>query len=179
MKKQNKQVVISDIGSSYDQAQAIELHPLRDKNKKMFNRLVSETFVTNLANSKKKLLEKSVDIKAEIINDFLERAYGTGHNIYLEIVEKKTGTTVGFLWYRLHNEQLYSDMAYICSICILPPYRKKGYATIALKSLGKYLKEEKDIVRIALMVSAHNGAAIRLYESAGFESIELIMHKLL
>ena len=173
MKKQNKQVVFSDIGSSYDHAQEIELHPLCDKNKKMFNRLVSETFVTNLANSPK--INKSV----EIINDFLERAYGTGHNIYLEIVEKKTGTTVGFLWYRLHNEQLYSDMAYICSICILPSYRKKGYATIALKSLGKYLKEEKDIMRIALMVSAHNGAAIRLYESAGFESIELIMQKLL
>ncbi len=175
MKKQNEQNAISDMGSSYEHAHEIELHPLRDKNKKMFNRLVPETFVTSLANSKKFLLEQSVDI----INDFLERNYGAGHNIYSEIVEKKSGTTVGFLWYRLHKEQLHSDMAYICSICILPPYKKKGYATIALKSLGKYLKEEKDIVRIALMVSAQNGAAIRLYKSVGFESTELIMQKIL
>lgn len=166
---------ISGMGSSYGHAQKIELHPLRDKNKEMFNRLVSETFVTSLANSKQVSLEQSVDI----INDFLERTYGAGRNMYLEIVEKKTGTTVGFLWYRLHKEQLYSDMAYICLICILPPYKKRGYATIALKSLGKYLKEEKDIVRIALMVSAQNGAAIRLYKSVGFESTDLIMQKIL
>ena len=152
-----------------------KLCPLQNKNKKMFNQLVSEIFITNLANSQKLILDNPTNM----INNFLKRIYGVGQNIYLEIVDKKTGATVGFLWYRLHDEQLYLDMAYICLICVLAPHKKRGYAAIALKLLQKYLKEKKGIARIALTVSASNATAIELYKSNGFKPIEVIMQKIL
>ena len=153
----------------------IKLCSLQNKNKKIFNQITSEIFITNLVNSQKPISDNPTNS----INDFLKRIYGVGQNIYLEIVKKKTGTTVGFLWYRLHDEQLYLDMAYICLICVLAPHRKKGYAAIALKLLEKYIKEEKGIARIALTVSASNAAAIELYKSDGFKPIEIIMQKTL
>ena len=179
MIKQNEQVITSDKNESYDHTHEIEMRPLRDKNKKLFNRMVSDTLVTNLVNSKYISSEEFVDRKFEVINDILLRAYGAGHNIFLELIERKTEEPVGFLWYRLHDEQIYKDMAYICSICIMRPYREKGYAAIVLKLLGQYLKKEKGITRLALMVSSQNDAAIQLYKSAGFEPVEFIMHKFL
>lgn len=179
MIKQNEQVITSDKNESYDHTHEIEMRPLHDKNKKLFNRMVSDMVVTNLVNSKYISSEEFVDRKFEVINDMLQRAYGAGHNIFLELIERKTEEPVGFLWYRLHDEQIYKDMAYICSICIMRSYRERGYAAIVLKLLGKYLKKEKGIARLALMVSSRNDAAIHLYKSAGFEPVEFIMHKFL
>jgi predicted acetyltransferase len=141
MIKQNEQVITSDKNESYDHTHEIEMRPLRDKNKKLFNRMVSDTLVTNLVNSKYISSEEFVDRKFEVINDVLQRAYGAG--------------------------------------CIMRPYREKGYAAIVLKLLGQYLKKEKGITRLALMVSSQNDAAIQLYKSAEFEPVEFIMHKFL
>ena len=54
--------------------------------------------------------------------------------------------------------------------CTAPEYQNKGYGTILVKELIKYVTEKLNMHRLYLEVFADNEKAIRLYERCGFRN---------
>jgi len=96
-----------------------------------------------------------------------------GHAI-MTITDATTRDKVGVLWVQWENMEHRSS--YIWDIIIYEKFRKKGYGTLALKSLEKMVKE-RGLSSITLHVFGHNKAAISLYRSLGYLCADIIMKK--
>lgn len=59
---------------------------------------------------------------------------------------------------------------HIMSIGVLPKYRKKGFGTVLIKEIKKYIKKNYSYpVKMSLFVLTNNLPAIKLYERNGFK----------
>lgn len=65
------------------------------------------------------------------------------------------------------NNNLNSDIAYVCSIYTKEEYRNKGYSKLLLNEVIKDAKK-RGLTRFKL--SSHNEIAIKMYEKFGFKS---------
>ena len=65
------------------------------------------------------------------------------------------------------NNNLNSDIAYVCSIYTKEEYRNKGYPKLLLNEVIKDAKK-RGLTRFKL--SSHNEIAIKMYEKFGFKS---------
>lgn len=73
----------------------------------------------------------------------------------------KSKAPIGTISYEIKN----NDHAYFDALTILPRFRNKGYATMALEWIFKKLKKFKTI---DLLTHPHNTAAIKVYLKFGF-----------
>ena len=78
---------------------------------------------------------------------------------------------IGVLWYGIEDSTVF-----IYDFEIYPDYRRLGYAAEVLK-LVEAEALRLGIARLELNVFGHNVSARALYEGAGFEAIEITMHK--
>jgi RimJ/RimL family protein N-acetyltransferase len=93
-----------------------------------------------------------------------------GHAEFM--IEKKDGTRIGHIGYGKDILHEWIEIGYD----IVPPERKKGYASEAIQIMVDYLFLSRDIPRITVCTDARNTAAIRAAEKAGFK-VEGIVRK--
>ena len=103
-------------------------------------------------------------------------AQNTDLEMILSIVKSDTQDVVGSIWYRLHSDAVYQDLAFICWLGIYPEYRQSGFAKAALTQLEMDLKKQ-GISRMALQAYNHHSESMNLYKSCGFKPKRTIMHK--
>ncbi len=104
----------------------------------------------------------------------LEQAKGDDNAFFRSIVLNGTETTVGSLWYRLHPDSHFSDMAMIGWLGIDSQYRGRGLAKATIKLLSEQLKPQ-GIKTLTLEVFNSNTSAHRLYQSVGFKPDRTVM----
>lgn len=82
---------------------------------------------------------------------------------------------VGYLWWGI-REQYGIRTAVLYFIGILEPYRRRGYATQALRLLEEQIREE-GLEEIRLYVFGHNERAWALYKKMGYAAVSITMAK--
>jgi ribosomal protein S18 acetylase RimI-like enzyme len=86
------------------------------------------------------------------------------------------GVAVGWIWISLPSAPERPDTAWIYEVQIDAEQRGNGYGRAIMVSAERELAR-RGVTRLALNVFGHNAAAIRLYESLGFQTTSQQMAK--
>ena len=98
-------------------------------------------------------------------------------NQYLYLIREDTPDAphVGYLWWGV-REQHGVRTAVLYFVGILEPYRRRGYATQALRLLERDVAD-RGLQAVRLYVFGHNTGAWALYEKMGYAAVSLTMAK--
>ena len=126
---------------------------------------------SQLANLIERTYEDSQDfpeLQGQRTGDQAIRSHRTQGKYHPEwwLVIEQNGVAVGILFFAEHTELEQVELIYIG---IIKKYRNQGFAKGALAQAIRKFKREKQ--SLFLGVDARNLAAVRLYESLGFEKI--------
>lgn len=99
----------------------------------------------------------------------LKDGLNTPNNYFCEIIDRKSDTSVGMIWYNIKPFQQVKT-SFISDIMVYENFRGKGYATKALGLLEKKLSEQ-DVANIGLHVFKHNEIAFNLYNKVGYKTV--------
>lgn len=115
--------------------------------------------------------EKSRNEHEQLLPDGL----ATKNMYFFSIEDTVTGSKVGILWFRVDDQRV-EPLAFVFDFVIHEEFRRRGYATQALRALEEKV-EELGIHQISLHVFQHNRAAQALYQKLGYEITGLYMKK--
>jgi RimJ/RimL family protein N-acetyltransferase len=113
-------------------------------------------------------------IQKEVARLLPEGLYTPQHTFF-EVCDPETGAKVGILWI-FFNPGDQRNQAFIYDIEIYEAYRRRGYASQALKALEDYLRRQ-GAERIGLHVFGFNTGAQALYLKLGYEITNIQMAK--
>lgn len=113
----------------------------------------------------------------EHFNEMIEKAWGSEYENFLAITDLNTKEVIGSLWYRVPNDEMFSDMAFLSWFGIYKPYRRKGYGKAAIDKLKNNLKI-KGIRRLVLETFNSNEVAVAFYTNLGFAPTRTVMQSL-
>lgn len=156
----------------------IELRQLQDNELEQFRHENIKTMVAALSQIKRTGAESVQQFCEQQLNKEIEESKQSSNEFIMGIVDSTTQTLVGSLWYRLHEEIIYSDLAFIAWLGIYEPYRRKGFAKKALTELATLLKKQ-GIHRFALQAYNNNSTSMNFYENCGFTPKRTLFHKYL
>lgn len=108
--------------------------------------------------------EEKVKTYNTIPNDIQSNSKDKNLRKALSIINEKN-VLIGFITYK---ESSYSDVVYSIGITIGSKYWGRKYGQDAIKTLLKYLFEEKNAIRVELEVIKCNLRAISCYKKCGF-----------
>ncbi|MFO1315615.1 MAG: GNAT family N-acetyltransferase [Burkholderiales bacterium] len=97
-----------------------------------------------------------------------------GHHVY-EIRDEASDDAVGHLWFTLEGAGE-ARSAYVYSILVKSPFRRRGHATAALSWLEQFAAA-RGATGIRLNVFAHNPNAQALYRALGYAVTAMTMRK--
>lgn len=109
--------------------------------------------------------------------DLLPEGAATPNNVLYVLADAATHARVGMLWYAL-QERAGKQVAFIYDIAIDPEFRRRGYASQALRGLEQ-LVLARGVHEIRLHVFGHNHEARALYEALGYQPTNIVMAKTL
>ncbi len=156
----------------------ILLRGITDREKLPFKQANIEALVAGLSHYKR-VNEQAITAfsEAHVIAE-IKNAEQSELETILSIVSTEINQVVGSIWYRLHDDAVYSDLVFINWLGIYPSFRRKGFARAALDQLSNDLKAQ-GIERMALQAFNYHQESMNLYQSYGFEPKRTIMHKYL
>lgn len=104
----------------------------------------------------------------------LPKGMATPDHRFFSIVRLPDRKAVGMLWIQIQSKP--QPSAFIFNIEIFKPFRRRGYATQAMKLLEQEARR-LGLENIRLHVFAHNTAARPLYEKLGYIATNIAMRK--
>lgn len=123
-----------------------------------------EKYAQDIAKTFKRPIEEVRNEAQEQVNRLLKNGLSTpGHFLY-NVIEKKSGTIVGHVWFNLEKEK---KRAFLYDILIQESYRGKGYGRKTMQLLEAKLRD-MGVSQLGLHVFANNEVAINLYKTQGF-----------
>ncbi len=105
----------------------------------------------------------------------LPQGLATPDNYIFAVHDSDSGGVVGSLWLGV-VERAGVRMAYVFDIHIKEPFRQKGHARRAFKELEPFVVS-LGLSTVGLHVFAYNASARALYESLGYATTSINMHK--
>ncbi len=156
----------------------IVLRKMTESEKPAFRQANIDALVAGLMHYKRANQDYVVSNCEAQIDAEIAHAEQTDFEIMLSIFKADSNEVLGSLWYRLHQEEIYADLVFVCWLGIYPNFRRCGYAKAALAQLGDDLKPQ-GIHRMALQAFNHSIESMSLYQSCGFEPKRTILHKYL
>jgi aminoglycoside 6'-N-acetyltransferase len=102
--------------------------------------------------------------EAEILEDFI--GVDTGFVIEVE------GDVVGAIQYDENDSPMYKSAG--IDLFVTTPRHRQGIGTDAVRTLARYLIDERGHHRITIDPAADNAAAIRCYEKVGFRPVGVL-----
>jgi len=101
---------------------------------------------------------------ATSVNDALNVEEGGSH-----FVIELDGETIGFIQSYEEDDPMYRHAS--LDISLGSPWHGKGLGPDALRTLARYLIDERDHHRLTIDPAAHNMRAIKAYERVGFKPV--------
>lgn len=123
-----------------------------------------ETATKRAARTVAESLEQGVETPGQVLLCIIDRT---------ELAGARSGTLVGYLWCQPNAAD---QTVFISDFSILPPYRGKGFARLALAALNDWFSET-EFAEFRLRVAADNAIAKSLYLSAGFTPTGINMRR--
>jgi RimJ/RimL family protein N-acetyltransferase len=132
-----------------------------------------EDYTQDIArNFKRPIQDIRVEAKRQI-DQLLKDGISTPDHFLFNVVEKKTETTVGEVWFHVDKDK---RLGFLYSIQIGKAFRGKGFGKESLKLVESKLKE-LGVTKLGLHVFADNQAAINLYKTQGYDTTSFNMQK--
>ena len=91
-------------------------------------------------------------------------------------VVEQEGRLCGFLWLSLIATMTDPCVGFINNLYVAPEERGKGLGRLLVRQADEWFRQQ-GVGKAQLTASAHNEAAIRLYESVGYRTIRVRMEK--
>jgi ribosomal protein S18 acetylase RimI-like enzyme len=112
---------------------------------------------------------------AQAVAESFEQGVETPGQVLLCIVATtdNADAPIGYLWCQPNAK---NQTVFISDFSILPPYRGKGFARLALAALDEWFSET-EFAEFRLRVAADNSIAKNLYLSAGFTPTGINMRR--
>jgi ribosomal protein S18 acetylase RimI-like enzyme len=107
------------------------------------------------------------------VKQLLKDGMATRGHHFLNIIEKKTGATIGHIWFSVNKRK---GRAFLYDILVNGTYRGKGFGREAMQLLEGKLKD-MGVSQLGLHVFAHNQVALNLYKSQGYYMASYNMQK--
>ena len=123
--------------------------------------------------SAEEALQRAKEEYDEVMPDGLQ----TKDQHVFSIVDERTATKVGMLWFAVHIRGQKSS-AYVFDVIIAENYRRRGYGEQAFRALEEKV-HELGIGTISLHVFGHDHAARAMYEKLGYVPTNITMSKTL
>ncbi|WP_216638423.1 GNAT family N-acetyltransferase [Endozoicomonas arenosclerae] len=118
---------------------------------------------------------EALDRSRKTYNDLLPVGKETENNYFYHVIEDVNQQKVGQIWVKI-IDNIHTRSAFIYDIKIDELYQRKGYAKSALNTLESIVASF-GASSLGLHVFSQNSAAIRLYNSVGFQTVSLNMQK--
>ena len=132
-----------------------------------------ESYAQDIArNFKRPIDEVRIEAK-EQVNRVLKEGLSTQGHFLFNVIERKTGETVGHIWYNVERDKRH---AFLYDILIHKLYRGKGYGRKTLQLLEAKLRD-MGITQLGLHVFADNQGAINLYKKQDYYTASFNMQK--
>jgi len=153
--------------------ETIEFRKLSREEFSSFRKVMLEDYAQDIArNFNRPIDEVRVEAKKQV-KQILNRGLSTkGHFLY-NVLKRKTGEAVGFVWFKVDEAK---KSAFLYDILIHETYRGKGYGKKTLELLETKLRR-MGMTQLGLHVFGHNQIAIKLYKTQGFYTASLNMQK--
>jgi len=119
--------------------------------------------------------DEALDKARTSFNELLPKGVTTQDNYLYTVEEPQSGETVGLIWFRVDRSKP-EPQAFVYDLLIEEGFRRRGYGRATMEAMIRELGG-LGVHRVALHVFGHNPAAIDLYRSLGFETVDLIMAK--
>ncbi|MGZ3771140.1 MAG: GNAT family N-acetyltransferase [Bdellovibrio sp.] len=118
--------------------------------------------------------EEAEQIARDDFNRLLPDGYNSKDNFLYSAKDEKENI-LGFIWFCIRGAEG-NKRAFICDVVIEEQYRGKGYGKQMMLLMEQEAKK-KGSNRIGLHVFGFNETAIRLYQSLGYATTDLVMEK--
>lgn len=152
----------------------VELLPITDTGYQQLRRNYVAVAVAGMSENSSVNPAEFLEFVEQQLTTVLEQAKVDDNAFFHSIVLSGTETAVGSLWYRLHPDSHFSDMAMIGWLGIDSQYRRRGLAKATIKLLSEQLKPQ-GIKTLTLEVFNSNTLAHSLYKSVGFKTDRTVM----
>ena len=106
----------------------------------------------------------------ELLGELLPDGPNTEGHVFLQIVEDRTGHTVGRIWFS-ERDGGQEKVGLVCNIVVDEPYRGRGYGKAAMLRLEQRAAA-MGLGLICLDVFAGNRIARKLYERLGYHIMQ-------
>lgn len=154
----------------------IRLTPMREEEYGAFYEYMILDYAEGLIRAGNALADVAVQVSKQQCAPVLTNALASPNQFfYLLHGDLPEATHVGYLWWGI-REQYGIRTAVLYFIGVLQPYRRRGYATQALRLLEREVREQ-GLAEIRLYVFGHNTRARVLYEKVGYAPVSLTMAK--
>ena len=151
----------------------ITFDPLQEDEYPQWFSQSTQSYADDKVRSKQWTSEGALKRACADTNRFLPDGVRTADHHICFIVDALSQEKVGSIWWHISN-RFGRRIGFIFDFHVYEGYRRRGYATSALKCLKEKLKAEK-IEALSLHVFSFNEGAIRLYENLGFSSTSMNM----
>jgi ribosomal protein S18 acetylase RimI-like enzyme len=94
---------------------------------------------------------------------------------FLFTAKNEEDTILGFVWYCLRGMED-NRRAFICDILVVEQFRGQGYGRQMMEQVEQEARKQ-GLKRVGLHVFGFNAAAIKLYQSLGYLTTDLVMEK--
>ncbi|MRI32489.1 GNAT family N-acetyltransferase [Endozoicomonas sp. OPT23] len=115
--------------------------------------------------------ERSIKAHESLLPEGLE----TKDNYLFDIIEQEDQQNVGHIWVKI-EDNIRTRSAFIYDIEIYESHRRKGHAKAALTSIEAKVAD-MGATSLGLHVFNHNSAALKLYNSIGYQTVSHNMQK--
>jgi RimJ/RimL family protein N-acetyltransferase len=138
-----------------------------------YRKLSLESYAQDIARNFRRPIDVvRIEAKEQVRRILRDGLSTPGHFLY-NVLEKKTGETIGLIWFNVDNDK---KRAFLYDILIYQSYRGKGYGRRTLELLETKLRH-LGVTQFGLHVFAHNRVAIKLYKAHGFYTASFNMQK--
>lgn len=153
--------------------ETIEFRKMSENEFSRYRELSLEAYAQDIARNFKRPIEIVRSEAEEQVNRILKDGLSTQGHFLFNVVEKKTGETIGHVWFNVERDK---KRAFLYDIIIHEPYRGKGLGRKTLQLVEEKLRE-MGASQLGLHVFAHNEVAIHLYKAQGYYTTSFNMQK--
>lgn len=119
--------------------------------------------------------EEALQRAEQEFRELLPNGVASPDQYLFSIVDEKTGTKVGILWFAVQSRPV-GQSAFVYDVEIFEQFRRHGYGTQTFLALEEKARE-MGLKTISLHVFGHNYAAREMYEKLGYVPKSIWMSK--